>query len=133
MKKHEKITRGCEPKSLPARPMDMEAGWTAPKPRSKTMSKMSSKKNAILALAILTLGAAAFSSGAEARPRHWGGWGYGAAAVAGGLVLGSVLAASSANAEPAYIEDAPRRCFTVERFNRYGEVIGERRVCRSAY
>ena len=95
--------------------------------------KFSSTKRAALALAVLTLGSAALASGAEARPRHWGGWGYGAAAVAGGLVLGSVLAGSSARAEPVYIEDAPRRCFTVERFNRYGEVIGERRVCRSAY
>jgi hypothetical protein len=96
------------------------------------MSKIISKKSAVLALALAALGSAALATGAEARPRHH--WGYGAAAVAGGLVLGSVLAASSANSAPVYVEEeAPRRCFTVERMNRYGDVIGYRRVCRSAY
>jgi hypothetical protein len=95
------------------------------------MSKLTTKKTATLALALFALGSAAFASAAEARPRHWG---YGAAALAGGLVLGSVLAGSAARSEPVYVEDeAPRRCFTVERVNRYGEVIGLRRVCRSVY
>jgi hypothetical protein len=94
---------------------------------------MSARKNAIFAVAMLALGSAAFTTGAEARPRHWG-WGHGVAAVAGGLVLGSVIAASRANAGPAYIEDEPeRRCFTVERVNRFGDVIGLRRVCRTVY
>lgn len=98
----------------------------------ETMSTIITKKSAALALALATLGSAALATGAEARPRHY--WGYGAAAVAGGLVLGSVLAASSARSEPIYVdEEAPRRCFTVERVNRYGDVIGYRRVCRSAY
>jgi hypothetical protein len=95
--------------------------------------RKNTRKNTIFALAILTLGSAAFATGAEARPRHWG-WGAGAA-IAGGVVLGSMLAASHAHAaEPVYVEDdAPRRCFTVERFNRFGEVIGLRRVCRRGY
>jgi hypothetical protein len=97
-----------------------------------TQSRITTKKTATLALAALALGSAAFASAAEARPRHWG---YGAAALAGGLVLGSVLAGSAARSAPVYVEDdeAPRRCYTVERVNRYGDVIGLRRVCRSVY
>lgn len=97
------------------------------------MSKILTKKSAALALALATLGSAALVTGAEARPRHY--WGYGAAAVAGGIVLGSVLAASSARSAPVYVdeEEAPRRCHTVERVNRYGDVIGYRRVCRPIY
>jgi hypothetical protein len=97
------------------------------------MAKILTQKSAALALALATLGSAAFATGAEARPRHY--WGYGAAAVAGGIVLGSVLAASSARSAPVYVdeEEAPRRCQTVERVNRFGEVIGYRRVCRSIY
>ncbi|MCA0404534.1 MAG: hypothetical protein LCH39_00070 [Proteobacteria bacterium] len=93
------------------------------------MTKIASKKSAALALAVLTLGSAALATGAEARPRHGWGWGAGAA-VAGGLVLGSMIAASRAHAEPVYVEDEAPRCFTVERFNRYGDVVGYRRVCR---
>jgi hypothetical protein len=92
------------------------------------MTKIATKKSAVLALAIMTLGTAAMATGAEARPRH--GWGWGAGALAGGLVIGSMIAASRAHAEPVYEEDEAPRCFTVERFNRHGDVIGHRRVCR---
>ncbi len=97
-----------------------------------TQSKITTKTSTALALAVLALGSAAFSSAAEARPRHWG---YGAAALAGGLVLGSMIAGSAARSAPVYVEEdeAPRRCYSVERVNRYGEVIGFRRVCRSVY
>jgi hypothetical protein len=45
----------------------------------------------------------------------------------GGLLAAS---ASSAYAEPAYEDDVPvRRCELVERLNRFGEVVGHRRVC----
>lgn len=94
------------------------------------MTKTFSTKAAALALAVFTLGSAALATGAEARPRHGWGWGGAGAAVAGGLVLGSIIAASRANAEPVYAEDEAPRCFTTERFNRYGDVIGYRRVCR---
>lgn len=97
------------------------------------MSKILTKKSTVLALSLAALGSAALATGAEARPRHY--WGYGAAAVAGGLVLGSVLAASSARSAPVYVEEdeAPRRCTTVERVNRFGDVIGYRRICRPVY
>ena len=91
------------------------------------------KKSVTAALAALTLGTAILASagGAEARPRYRGAhWGVGAGIV-GALAVGGLIAASagSAYAEPVY-EDVPvRRCDLVERFNRYGEVIGYRRVC----
>ncbi|MGL5448668.1 MAG: hypothetical protein ACRDBL_15280 [Rhabdaerophilum sp.] len=98
-----------------------------------TQSKINAKKSAAFAIAIAAIGSAAFASAAEARPRHWG---YGAAALAGGLVLGSVLAGSAARSAPVYVEEdeAPSNCYMVERVNRFGEVIGLRRVCpRSMY
>lgn len=91
------------------------------------------KESMTAALAALALGAAILASagGAEARPRHRGPhWGVGAGIV-GALAVGGLLAASasSAYAEPVY-EDVPvRRCDLVERVNRFGEVIGHRRVC----
>lgn len=91
------------------------------------------KKSVTAALAALTLGTAILASagGAEARPRHRGPhWGVGAGIV-GALAVGGLLAASasSAYAEPVY-EDAPvRRCDLVERVNRFGEVVGYRKVC----
>ncbi|WP_181832540.1 hypothetical protein [Bosea caraganae] len=92
------------------------------------------KKSMTAALAALTLGTAILASagGAEARPRHRGmHWGVGAGVV-GALAVGGLLAASASNAyaEPVYEDDAPiRRCDLVERVNRFGEVIGHRRVC----
>lgn len=92
------------------------------------------KKSMTAALAALTLGTAILASagGAEARPRHRGPhWGVGAGIV-GALAVGGLIAASasSAYAEPVYEEDAPvRRCDLVERVNRFGEVIGHRKVC----
>ncbi len=53
------------------------------------MSKILTKKSAALALALATLGSAALVTGAEARPRHY--WGYGAAAVAGASFWGPSL------------------------------------------
>lgn len=90
------------------------------------------KKSAAFALTALTLGTAALAStGAEARPRHWGV----GAAVLGGLAVGGLIAASNRGyAGPVYEDEAPvRRCALVERVNRYGEVIGMRRVCRLEY
>lgn len=89
------------------------------------------RKTATATLAALTLGTALLASlGAEAAPRHRH-WGVGAGIV-GALAVGGLLAAASrpAYAEPAYVEDEPvRRCELVERVNRFGEVIGQRRVC----
>ena len=90
-----------------------------------------SKKILTAALVALTLaGAGVASTGsAEARGwRHHHGWGLGGLAT--GLVIGSALASRPAYAEPVYVESA-RRCFRVERTNRWGEVIGTRKVCRT--
>lgn len=92
------------------------------------------KKSMSATLAALTLGTAILASagGAEARPRHRGPhWGVGAGIV-GALAVGGLIAASASNAyaEPVYEDDVPvRRCDMVERVNRFGEVIGYRKVC----
>jgi hypothetical protein len=90
------------------------------------------KKTATAALAALTLATAILASagGAEARPRFHRGHGIGLGIV-GALAVGGLLAASSnAYAEPVYEDDVPvRRCDRVARLNRFGEVIGTRRVC----
>lgn len=90
------------------------------------------KKSMTAALAALTLGTAILASagGAEARPRyrHWGV----GAGIVGALAVGGLLAASAsrAYAEPVYEDDAPvRRCEWAPRINRFGEVVGHRRVC----
>ncbi|WP_139221235.1 hypothetical protein [Bosea sp. OK403] len=90
------------------------------------------KKTATAALAALTLSTAilAGAGSAQAYPRHRG-WGVGAGIV-GALAVGGLLAASAnrAYAEPVYEDDAPvRRCEMVERVNRFGEVVGYRKVC----
>lgn len=91
------------------------------------------KKTATATLAALTLATTILASagGAEARPRFHRGHGIGLGIV-GALAVGGLLAASSrsAYAEPAYGYDEPiRRCGLVERVNRFGEVVGHRRVC----
>lgn len=95
---------------------------------------MFAKKIATAALVAATLvTVAATASPALAGPHHHHhhghGWGWGAAGLATGLVIGSTLASSGpAYAAPVY--DAPmRRCFWVERVNRWGEIVN-RRVCR---
>ncbi len=92
------------------------------------------RKIALSTLAALTLATTLAASGAEARPRfhgHGRGVAIGAGLI-GALAVGGLLAASSnAYAAPAYgYDDEPvRRCDTVERVNRFGEVVGYRRVC----
>ena len=85
-----------------------------------------SKKILTAALVALTVavGGIATSGSAEAKPwHHHHGWGWGAGGLAAGLVIGSALASRPVYAEPV------RRCTLVERVNRWGEVIGTRRVC----
>jgi hypothetical protein len=87
------------------------------------------RKTATAALAALTLATTLAASGAEARPRYRGyGWGVGAGVV-GALAVGGLLAAASGPAYGGYYYGPVRSCDLVERFNRYGEVIGYRRVC----
>ena len=88
------------------------------------------RKIALSTLAALIL-ATTLAATAEARPRHRGmHWGVGAGLV-GALAVGGLIAAGSgAYAAPAYFYDEPeRRCDLVERVNRFGEVVGYRRVC----
>jgi hypothetical protein len=94
-----------------------------------------SKKILTAALVALTVATASLAStgSAMAGPhhhRHGHGWGWGAGGLAAGLVLGSAIASRPAYGEPVYVE-RQRRCFRVERTNRWGEVIGTRRVCRT--
>lgn len=94
------------------------------------------RKTVTATLAALTLATTFIASGAEARPR-WGygyghrGWGVGAGVV-GALAAGAIIAGAT---RPAYgygygYAAAPvRSCDLVERFDRWGNVIGYRRVC----
>jgi hypothetical protein len=90
------------------------------------------RKTVTATLAALTLATTVIASGAEARPR-WGygyghrGWGVGAGVV-GALAAGAIIAGAT---RPAYgYYAAPvRSCDMVERFDRWGNVIGYRRVC----
>ncbi len=83
----------------------------------------------LVALTVATSGVASIGT-AEAAPWHHRhhhrghGWGWGAGGLATGLIIGSAIASQPAYAEPV------RRCHRVERVNRFGEVIGTRRVCR---
>lgn len=84
-------------------------------------------------LAALTLATTLAATSAEARPRYWG-YGRGpaiGAGIVGALAAGALVAAAT---RPAYAYSdygyAPvRQCDMVERINRYGEVVGYRRVC----
>ncbi len=92
------------------------------------------RKTVTATLAALTLATTFAASGAEARPR-WGygyghrGWGVGAGVV-GAIAAGAIIAGAT---RPAYgygYYAAPvRSCDLVERFDRWGNVIGYRRVC----
>ena len=92
------------------------------------------RKTVTATLAALTLATTMIASGAEARPR-WGygyghrGWGVGAGVV-GALAAGAIIAGAT---RPSYgygYYAAPvRSCDLVERFDRWGNVIGYRRVC----
>lgn len=87
---------------------------------------------ALLALTVATAGVASTGSaqagGFGPHPHRHHGFGMGAGGLVAGLVIGTALA-SRASAEPVYVEPV-RRCVFVERTNRWGEVIGTRKVCR---
>lgn len=95
------------------------------------------KKILTAALVAATVATASLATSAPAmagpwKHHHHNGWGWGAGGLAAGLVIGSALASRPAYGEPVYVEPV-RRCATVERLNRWGEVIGTRRVCRNVY
>jgi hypothetical protein len=110
--------------------MVMEGEWFAlgTDPGAKIMTA-SFRKIALSTLAALTLATTLAATGAEARPRFHRGHGWGIGAGIAALAVGGLIA-SQAYAEPVYEEDAPvRRCDMVERVNRFGEVVGYRKVC----
>jgi hypothetical protein len=94
------------------------------------MSTVRSILSATLVAATLSAATLGLSAGAFAGPpppppphhHHGPGWGWGLGGLAAGVMLGSALA-------PRPVYAAPIRCTVVERVNRYGQVIGTRRVC----
>jgi CubicO group peptidase (beta-lactamase class C family) len=109
----------------------MEGEWFAPNEfrEFKTMTRF--KKIATATLAALALASTLTATSAEAG--YWGrrgyGWGVGAGVV-GALAAGAIIAGATRPAYGGYYAYGPvRRCDMVERINRYGEVIGYRRVC----
>jgi len=89
------------------------------------------KTAAMAALTALTLATTLTATSAEAG--YWGrrgyGWGAGAGIV-GAIAAGAIIAGATRPAYGGYYAYGPvRRCDMVERINRYGEVIGYRRVC----
>jgi len=108
----------------------MQGEWFAPKTfwEIKTMTRF--KTLAMAALTALTLGTTLSATSAEAG--YWGrrgyGWGAGAGIV-GAIAAGAIIAGAT---RPAYGYSGyygGRSCEMVERINRYGEVVGYRRVC----
>ncbi|MGX5735984.1 hypothetical protein [Bosea thiooxidans] len=92
------------------------------------------RKTVLATLAAATLATTFIASGAEARPRWGYGYGYGhrgwgvGAGVVGALAAGAIIASAT---RPAYgYYAAPvRSCDLVERLDRWGNVVGYRRVC----
>lgn len=90
------------------------------------------KTIATATLAALTLATALAATSAEAGPRYWGHRGYrwgAGAGIVGALAVGGLIAASAARPAYGYYDGPVRRCDMVERINRYGEIVGYRRVC----
>ena len=96
------------------------------------------RKTVLATLAAATLATTFIASGAEARPRWGYGYGYGyghrgwgvGAGVVGALAAGAIIASA---ARPAYgygyYARPVRSCDMVERLDRWGNVVGWRRVC----
>lgn len=107
----------------------MQGEWFAPETfwEIKTMTRF--KTLAMAALTALTLGTTLTATSAEAG--YWGrrgyGWGAGAGIV-GALAAGAIIAGATRPAYGGYYYGG-RSCEMVERINRYGEVVGYRRVC----
>ena len=90
------------------------------------------RKTLTATLAAVTLAATFAASGAEARPRwgyRYGGWGVGAGVV-GAIAAGAIIAGATRPAYGGgYYARPVRSCDLVERFDRWGNVIGYRRIC----
>lgn len=90
------------------------------------------RKTVTAALAVATLATTLIASGAEARPRWgygYGGWGVGAGVV-GALAAGAIIASATRPAYGyGYYARPVRSCDLVERMDRWGNIVGYRRVC----
>ena len=88
---------------------------------------MNTKTKFAAALTAVALAATlALPSQAEARGR---GWAIGAGLIGAGIIAGSIAAA---HAEPVYV-GAPRRCRWVANYDRFGNFLGNSKVCRYYY
>lgn len=100
--------------------------------------RIKSKTLIAAAFATLAIATTAIASATPAEAYHfrrgWGGFGVG---LASGLVVGGLAVAASrpayAYADTVYVSGPRRECTLVERFNRVGDYIGTRRVCRVVY
>ena len=88
---------------------------------------MNTKFAAALTALALTATVALPSSEAEARGR---GWMIGAGLIGAGLVAGSIAAA---HAEPVYVGGGYRSCRWVANYDRFGNFLGNTKVCRYVY
>jgi hypothetical protein len=91
--------------------------------RNKRESTMNLKTTFAAALTALTLVTLAAPGEAQARHR---GWGIAAGIIGAGIVAGAI---ASAAAEPVYVVE-PRRCRYFDKFDRWGNYLGTRKVCR---
>jgi hypothetical protein len=80
---------------------------------------------ALIAALAFTATLATAASEAQARPR-WGAAGFGIGFAAGTMI--GAAAASNGYVEPVYAEPA-YRCRLVDRFDRWGNYLGTRKVC----
>jgi zinc transporter ZupT len=84
---------------------------------------MTTTKTALLAGLALTATIVTAATEAQARPR-WG-------AVGLGFIAGTMIGAAAANsyAEPIVVAGPVYRCRLVDRFDRWGNYLGTRKVC----
>ena len=87
-----------------------------------------SKKILTVALTALTIGVGSLAATGSAQAGGWHhhhrGMGWGLGGLATGLVVGSMIAS-----RPVVYAEPAVSCYRAARVNRFGEVIGTRRVC----
>ena len=89
---------------------------------------MNNKTKSFAALTALTLAATFALPSTEAHAKYRG-WGIGAGIVGAGLIAGSIAAAHS---HPVYV-GGYRRCNWVANYDRFGNFLGNSKVCRVYY
>jgi hypothetical protein len=89
---------------------------------------MNTKTKFAAALTAVALAATlALPSQAEARGR---GWAIGAGLIGAGIIAGSIAAA---HAQPVYVGGGYRSCRWVANYDRFGNFLGNSKVCRYYY